>query len=298
MFPIVYSESYNMYSLGEIGLRFQKTLHHLQILEPEVKVFEPESANIAASHTEEYLESLQNPAIVRQIFELQEEEGDVGELCKAQAAQYAGSLTAIRLAKENGIAFNIGGGLHHASQSNGGGFCLYNDITACVKYLLESKQASRILIVDLDAHQGNGYEKDLVEECKGGQVCIFDAYTPMLFPFPYGETEHEMIHYFIPYEKGDKGNTFIPLLLEAIKMPFEEFQPDFVIYNAGTDTLEGDPVTGLSQTRFAILDRDLLIAKTAWLAKVPIMMCMSGGYGTEVPQLVAESIHTICSTLE
>lgn len=85
-----------------------------------------------------------------------------------------------------------------------------------------------------------------------GQVCILDAFEPILFPFPISEAEREMIHYYISYEKEDKGNTFLPLLCEAIQLAFQEFYPDFMIYVADTDTLEGDPLTGLSQISEAI----------------------------------------------
>lgn len=79
-------------------------------------------------------------------------------------------------------------------------------------------------------------------------------------------------------------------LLKGIDLPFDEFAPDFVIYNAGTDTLEEDPVTRLAQTAEAIKDRDLLVVETCRRRGIPVMMCMSGGYGTAVPKTVAESL--------
>ncbi len=293
MIPLVYSAAYNMPSLGPQGLRFQKTAEMLQKQIPDIVFVSPESADVRNSHSQSYLDSLDSEETLRSLFELAEGEGDVWELKAAQAAQYAGSLTATQLALKHGFAVNLGGGMHHASRDAGGGFCLYNDVTACVDWLLKTQAVKRILIVDLDAHQGNGYEKDLEEECKGGQVCIFDAYTPLLFPYPMAEKEREMIHYYIPYEKGDRGNTFMPLLAEAIQLPFQEFQPEFVIYVAGTDTLEGDPFTGLGQTAEAIQDRDAMIVQVARHFGVPLMMCTSGGYGTEVPRVVAESIGNI-----
>lgn len=293
MIPLVYSASYNMPSLGPQGQRFQKTADFLQKQIPEIVFVYPEPADVSKSHIESYLDSLNSEETLRSLFELGEDEGNVWEMKAAQAAQYAGSLTATELALKHGLAINLGGGMHHASRDSGGGFCLYNDVTACVDWLLKNQAATRILIVDLDAHQGNGYEKDLEEECKGGQVCIFDAYTPLLFPYPMAEKEREMIHYYIPYEKGDRGNQFMPLLAEAIQLPFQEFHPDFVIYVAGSDTLEGDPFTGLGQTAEAIQDRDSMVVQVARHYEIPIMMCTSGGYGTEVPRVVAESIANI-----
>lgn len=295
MIPLVYSAVYNMPSLGSQGLRFQKTLEHLQTL-VSVTLVTPEPADVSHTHDPAYLNSLQNPEILRTLFELEAGEGDVLEIRTAQEAQYAGSLTATRLALKHGAAIHLGGGMHHASRAEGGGFCLYNDITASVEWLLKSNAAKRVLIVDLDAHQGNGYEKDLEEACKAGQVCILDAYAPLLFPYPTAEKEREMIHYYIPYEKGDRGNQFMPLLAEALPLPFQEFGPDFVIYVAGTDTLEGDPLTGLGQSKEAIQDRDAMVFQVAKHYGVPVMMCMSGGYGAEVPKVVAESVARILTS--
>jgi histone deacetylase 11 len=103
------------------------------------------------------------------------------------------------------------------------------------------------------------------------------------------------IHYFIPYLKDDRGDVFIEYLMKGVVLPFEEFQPDFVIYNAGTDTMEGDPVTGLTQTGEAIKDRDFIVVESCRRAGIPVMMCMSGGYGDGVPAVVAESLVQICS---
>jgi histone deacetylase 11 len=155
---------------------------------------------------------------------------------------------------------------------------------------LETGKAKRILIIDLDAHQGNGYEEDLWEQCQAGQVCIFDAYQPMIFPFPAGEAVKRSIHYYIPYMSDDRGDCFIDYLVKGIELPFAEFQPDFVIYNAGTDTMEDDPVTRLGQTAEAIKDRDLVVIESCRRRGIPVVMCMSGGYGDAVPQVVAESL--------
>jgi histone deacetylase 11 len=212
------------------------------------------------------------------------------EIVAAQKAQYCGTLTAAELALEHGFAVNVGGGLHHASRSAGSGFCLFNDITATVEHLLATGKAKRVLIVDLDAHQGNGYEEDVWSLCEAGSVCIFDAYAPMLFPFPVGEPVKKSIHYYIPYMSDDRGDCFMDYLLKGIDLPFDEFGPDFVIYNAGTDTLEGDPVTGLSQTAEAIQDRDFVVVETCRRRGIPVMMCLSGGYGESVPRVVAGSL--------
>jgi histone deacetylase 11 len=308
MLHIVYDDGYNVESLGPVGSRYRVTLEHLKtLISPEIlQVHAPAEFAVSASHATEYLESLKDPETFKSIFELAfiPTEDEFSAIEKAQHLQYCGTLTAADLALQHGFAVNLGGGLHHASRKAGSGFCLFNDITAVVDRLLETGKAKRILIIDLDAHQGNGYEEDLWEHCQTGQVCIFDAYQPMIFPFPEGELVKQSIHYYIPYIPEDRGDCFIDTLLKGINKPFEEFYPDFVIYNAGTDTMEGDPVTKLGQTAEAIKDRDLVVIETCRRAKVPVVMCMSGGYGEDVPQVFAESLHilseppTECPTAE
>lgn len=300
---VVYDSRYNVPAMGSVAEKFGAVLEQLSALqdpttrgskgeELPLHVHPPSEAfDVAASHDPDYIAALEDPTVLREVFEMDALEPDVAAaILEAQRLQYCGSLTAADLALQHGFAVNLGGGLHHASRRKGSGFCVYNDITAVVDYLLETGKAKRILIVDLDAHQGNGYEEDLWEHCQGGRVCIFDAYEPMIFPFPAGEAVKQSIHYYIPYLKDDRGDTFIDCLLKGIGLPFDEFQPDFVIYNAGTDTLEGDPVTRLGQTAEAIADRDYIVVETCRRAGVPVMMCMSGGYGEAVPRVVAESL--------
>jgi histone deacetylase 11 len=306
MMHVVYDDGYNVESLGPVGSRYKATVEHLKSIfakhathatqTPEIlQVHAPSEFAVSDSHTAEYLETLKDPETLRAIFELQQvpTEKELFAIKEAQRLQYCGTQTAADLTLQHGFAVNLGGGLHHASRKAGSGFCLFNDITAVTERLLETGKAQRILIIDLDAHQGNGYEEDLWDRCLAGQVCIFDAYQPMIFPFPAGEQVKQSIHYYIPYLNDDRGDCFIEYLLNGINKPFEEFRPDFVIYNAGTDTMCGDPVTKLSQTAEAIKDRDLVVIETCRRAKVPVMMCMSGGYGEDVPQVFAESLYRL-----
>ncbi len=294
---IVYDDKYNVGSLGAVGSRYAAALEHLKTsaIADTLQIHPPTEYDVAASHDPEYLESLKDTEVLRGIFELDiaPTEEELLAIKEAQRLQYCGTQTAADLALKHGFAVNLGGGLHHASRGAGSGFCLYNDITAATERLLETGKAKRILIVDLDAHQGNGYEEDLWPLCQTGNVCIFDAYEPLIFPFPAGEAVKQSIHYYIPYMKDDRGDCFIDYLVKGIELPFQEFQPDFVIYNAGTDTMEGDPVTHLGQTAEAIKDRDVVVVESWRRRGIPVLMCMSGGYGAAVPKVVAESLCNI-----
>lgn len=86
---------------------------------------------------------------------------------------------AAKLALERRFAINIGGGFHHCSGRNGGGFCLYADISLAIKFLLIEKRIETAMIVDLDAHQGNGHEHDFMDDQR---VYIFDMFNYSIYP--------------------------------------------------------------------------------------------------------------------
>ncbi len=92
-----------------------------------------------------------------------------------------GSVLAAKASVENGWGINIGGGFHHCSSTRGGGFCAYADITLCVHVARRDNpgRVSKVMIVDLDAHQGNGHERDFRDD---KSVYIFDAFNPYIYP--------------------------------------------------------------------------------------------------------------------
>ena len=90
-----------------------------------------------------------------------------------------GSVDAACMAIENKWAINLGGGYHHASRDNGGGFCIYPDITFIAHYIRKWYGLRRIMILDLDAHQGNGHERDALDD---PNIFIIDAYNHFIYP--------------------------------------------------------------------------------------------------------------------
>ncbi|KAK3005046.1 hypothetical protein RJ639_015943, partial [Escallonia herrerae] len=96
--------------------------------------------------------------------------------------QVGGTILAAKLAKERGWAINVGGGFHHCCAQKGGGFCAYADISLCIHYSFTRLNISRVMIIDLDAHQGNGHEQDFSNDRR---VYILDMYNPGIYPFDY-----------------------------------------------------------------------------------------------------------------
>lgn len=152
--------------------------------------------------------------------------------------QTAGSVLASKLALKNGWGINLGGGFHHCCASKGGGFCAYADISLIVhKLIVEEKQLTNIMIVDLDAHQGNGHERDFINN---DHVFIFDMYNAFIYP-----RDHKAkagINMAVELKPHTKDEVYLEKLRKYLDLSLSKFHPDMIVYNAGTDVLLGDPL--------------------------------------------------------
>lgn len=169
-----------------------------------------------------------------------------------------GSVDAMCLALKHKWAINLAGGYHHASCDRGGGFCIYPDITFIVNYARKWHGIKRILIIDLDAHQGNGHERDMM---KDKDVHIIDGYNPYIYPGDY--YAEQGIKTKIEFTHLDDDVSYINKLKTHIPPVYQEFQPELVIYNAGTDCMVHDPLGQLRVSPSGIIARDELMFEYA-----------------------------------
>jgi histone deacetylase 11 len=154
-----------------------------------------------------------------------------------------GTILACCLALQLGWAINLSGGFHHASYDQGGGFCIFPDISLAVHYLQTRLHLQRIMIIDLDAHQGNGYQKDLLLH---ENVYIVDCYNSRIYPC---DTEvKDAISRDIQIDQNTTDQEYLRLV-DSIGQDLDYFKPELVIYNAGTDVLAEDPLGVLSLSR-------------------------------------------------
>ena len=136
-------------------------------------------------------------------------------------------------------AINLSGGYHHASSFSGSGFCIYADITLTIKHLFKyhSDRVNKVMIIDLDAHQGNGHERDFNGD---NNVFIIDFYNHYIYP---GDTEAKRaISVDIAVNNRDDDEVYLQKVENVINECMEQFKPDFILYNAGTDCLQNDPL--------------------------------------------------------
>ncbi|KAH8383226.1 hypothetical protein KR009_007486 [Drosophila setifemur] len=201
--------------------------------------------------------------------------------------QAAGSILAGKLALDYGWSINLGGGFHHCCSYRGGGFCPYADISLLIIRLFEQEpfRVRRIMIVDLDAHQGNGHERDFNNVAA---VYILDMYNA--FVYPKDHAAKQTIRCAVELRNHTEDAYYLRQLSRCLMQSLAEFRPDVVIYNAGTDVLKGDPLGNLAITPEGVVERDRLVFSTFRALGIPIVMLLSGGYLKESAAVIADSI--------
>lgn len=199
-----------------------------------------------------------------------------------------GTVDGAIMAFTRGAAFNIGGGFHHSSRSKSGGFCIFPDISLAIYHLRDYFGLSRFMIIDLDAHQGDGHERDFMDD---PNVHIVDFYNPDVFPGDHYARKAIKTGFHVRYETKDAQ--YLEQVHRKIGQAVEVFQPEFIVYNAGTDISSGDPLGHLNISDQAIIERDEAVFEIALGKKIPILMILSGGYQKKNAKTIAESISNL-----
>jgi histone deacetylase 11 len=203
-----------------------------------------------------------------------------------------GTLDAAIMSLDRGFAFNIGGGFHHSSRYKSGGFCVYPDITLAVLQLREYFGIQRSMIIDLDAHQGDGHERDFAGDTN---VHIIDCYNPNIYPRDYKARKSIKTDLHITNRTTDAN--YLKMLELEVLPAIKQFAPQFILYNAGTDISQGDPLGGLNISDQAIIKRDEIIFRAAIEQNISICMVTSGGYQKKNAPTIAESIDNLYKKL-
>ncbi|KAF9613996.1 hypothetical protein IFM89_014796 [Coptis chinensis] len=299
--PLIYSPAYNIAFFGIEKLHpfdsskwgricqfliAEGVLDRNRVVEP----LEASKEDLLVVHSESYLNSLKNSLNVSIIMEVP----PVALLpnCVVQQKalypfrkQVGGTILAAKLAKERGWAINVGGGFHHCSAEKGGGFCAYADISLCIHYAFIRLNISRVMIIDLDAHQGNGHEMDFSNDRR---VFILDMYNPDIYPHDF--EARRFIDKKVEVPTGTTTDVYLERLDKALEVAGNIFEPELVVYNAGTDILDGDPLGGLKISPNGVISRDEKVFKFAKDKKIPLVMLTSGGYMKSSAKVIADSV--------
>jgi acetoin utilization deacetylase AcuC-like enzyme len=191
-----------------------------------------------------------------------------------------GSIHALK----HGIAFNVAGGTHHAGSNWAEGFCLLNDQAIAANYLINKSLASRILIIDLDVHQGNGTAEIFKNE---DRVFTFSIHAEKNFPF-----RKEKSNLDIGLPDGISDDEYLNLLKTNLKIVIESFNPDFIFYLAGVDVLATDKLGKLNLSRNGCKLRDIMILSHCRRLKIPVQISMGGGYSPKIMDIVDAHCNT------
>lgn len=242
--------------------------------------FEPEPLAekwILECHTTEYWEKLKTLSLSKS--EIRATGFPLTEaLIQREVIIAGGSVQAALFAIDHGIALNIAGGTHHAFIDRGEGFCLLNDIVLTSNFLIKNKIAKKILVVDLDVHQGNGTAK----MCENNpDIFTFSIHGEKNYP---ARKEHSDLDVELPDGTGDEE--YLAQLKTSIKTILTHFSPDFIIYQSGVDVLKTDKLGRLGMSIGGIKRRDRIVLELGISRQVPILCCMGGGYSSSIANII------------
>ncbi|MFQ3213179.1 MAG: acetoin utilization deacetylase AcuC-like enzyme [Marivirga sp.] len=238
---------------------------------------------ILSTHDPLYWEKLKNLQLTKQ------EERKTGfpqskELVKRERIINQGTIDAALFAFEFGVAMNIAGGTHHAFTNRGEGFCLLNDIAIAAKYLLNNGLANKILVVDLDVHQGNGTAEIFKNE---KNVYTFSMHGGHNYPLHKEKSDLD-----IPLADGCDDKEYLRLLYTTLPKIVDEFQPDFIFYQAGVDVLSTDKLGRLGMSRAGCKMRDKYVLEVAHKNNIPVTVVMGGGYSEKITHIIDAHANT------
>lgn len=248
--------------------------------------FEPTKPNdkdILAIHEPEYYYDLVNITLnqraARKIgFPLSE------VLVEREVIIADGTIKASEFAIKHGVAMNIAGGTHHAYTNRGEAFCLLNDQAIGARYLQKKGLATKILIVDLDVHQGNGTAEIFQNDAT---VFTFSMHGKNNYPFKKEQSDFD-----IALENDTDDGTYLKLLQNTLPRLIEEQQPDFIYYLCGVDVIATDKLGKLGLTIEGCKARDRFVLEQCKSNAVPVMCSMGGGYSKDIKTIVEAHANT------
>jgi acetoin utilization deacetylase AcuC-like enzyme len=195
-----------------------------------------------------------------------------------------GTRQCANYALANGISMNIAGGTHHAFTNKGEGFCLLNDIAIAANYLLHEKLAGKILVIDLDVHQGNGTAQIFQNDSR---VFTFSMHGANNYPLVKEKSDLDIA---LPDFTND--NFYLKTLDANLNNIFDHFRPDFIFFQSGVDILATDKLGKLSITREGCKQRDRMVLEIAHRNKIPIVASMGGGYSPDFRDIIEAHANT------
>ena len=293
--PVVFHKNYN----AEIGddhrfpiKKFGKLANYLLKQKIVKDFYEPypcSDETLKKAHSENYIKEIKDKTLdknkIRKIgFPL------VDSVIQRSLVATGGTVLTSKLAIKNGLACNTAGGSHHANFEGGAGYCVFNDVAVAAHYLLDRGLAGRILILDLDVHQGNG-NADIFE--KNRNVFTFSMHSKSNYP-----AKKSISNLDVELEDNMEDKKYIKLLKFYLSQLNEE-NFDYVFYIAGVDIHFNDRLGKLKISDEGIKERDEIVTENFFSKGVPLCGVLGGGYNKDFDKLVElhSILHQSCARL-
>lgn len=238
---------------------------------------------ILQTHTETYWQKLKNLTLSKK--EIRAIGFPLSEILIRRGTHISnGTLECAKYALEFGISMNIAGGTHHSFSYRGEGFCLLNDIGIAANYLINNNIVKKILVVDLDVHQGNGTAEIFKNEPR---VFTFSMHGAKNFPH---RKEQSNLDIGLPDKTEDA--LYLKTLRETLPMLLDKTEPDFIFYLSGVDVLATDKLGRLSMTIAGCKERDRIVLQACKQHGIPVAVSMGGGYSEKLAHIVDAHANT------
>ena len=320
-FKLVYSDDYYL-PIGAHVFPAQKYRYiHQRLLESGVAdaldFLEPSLASdedVLLVHTPEYVHKLKTGTLSPR-EELQMEVPYSPELVRAFYLAAGGSILAGQSALKDKVAFNIGGGFHHAFPDHGEGFCVIHDVAVAIRRLQRDRKIVRAMTVDCDVHQGNGTaaifsgmrvaheplpstapfmpSRPEVRSATVGDVFTISLHQENNYP---AWKPPSSIDVNLPDGTGD--DDYLAWLDNALSSGLRQFEPELICYIAGADPYREDQLGGLALTVEGLKRRDELMFRVAKARDIPVMVTFAGGYARRVEDTVTIHCDTVIAAKE
>ncbi len=267
------------YDLIPEQLVYEGTITGSNLFHPDVL----EEPIIAATHHPAYWTklktlSLSEKEIRKTGFELSE------RLVQREITIMNGTLQCALFALQHKISINIAGGTHHAFSDRGEGFCLLNDMAIAANHLLKNNLCKKILIVDLDVHQGNGTAEIFQHQ---PSVFSFSMHGANNYP-----SQKEISDLDIPLPDHTDDALYLSTLQKTLPPLLDTVQPDFVFYQSGVDILKTDKLGKLAVSREGCKERDRIVLQLCKTNHLPLCISMGGGYSEKIQDITEAHCNT------
>ena len=238
---------------------------------------------VLKTHEEEYFKRFRNLNLskkeVREIgFPLSK------ELVTREMTIAQGTIDCVNYSLKNGISMNIAGGTHHAFYDRGEAFCMLNDQAIAAKYLINKKLAKKIMIIDLDVHQGNG-TASIFSENK--DVFTISFHGKKNYPFRKEKSDID-----VEFDDNTDDQFYLNKLKDLIPNAIDNFKPDFIFYLSGVDVLNNDKLGRLGLSIDGCKERDKFILELCNKNSIPVQVSMGGGYSELLKNIIEAHSNT------